>query len=262
MKESTRIRIKTRVSILGVGTNPITMEDALDQIDDWISQREKNYVCVMPAHSVMDCLEDPELRRIFNRSGMTTPDGMAIVWLLKLNGYRFVERVYGPDLMMSAMNISKTKKWRHYFFGGTQEVLDRLQDRIRSEYPGVEIKGTFSLPFRPLTQDEENQIVKKINESHADIVWVGLGSPRQEKWMAENIQRIDVPVMIGVGAAFDFLSGAKPQAPHWMQKSGMEWFYRLCKEPGRLWKRYIRYPKFVILALSQLLKLKNYSIEE
>jgi N-acetylglucosaminyldiphosphoundecaprenol N-acetyl-beta-D-mannosaminyltransferase len=262
MKESTRIRTKTRVNILGIGANPITMEDALDQIGDWIVQREKNYVCVMPAHSVMDCFEDPELRRIFNRSGMTTPDGMSIVWLLKLNGYRFVERVYGPDLMISAMSISKTKKWRHYFLGGTQEVLDRLQDSIRSEYPGVEIRGTFSPPFRPLTQDEENQIVKKINESQADILWVGMGSPRQEKWMAENKQKMDVPVMIGVGAAFDFLSGAKPQAPQWVQKSGMEWFYRLCKEPGRLWKRYIRYPKFVILALCQLLKLKEYSIEE
>lgn len=262
MKEDALIRLNTRVNILGVGANPIRMDDALFQIGHWIKNKQKHYVCVMPAHAVMDCFESNEIRSVFNKSGMVTPDGMAIVWLLKLHGYRDVERVYGPDLMLAALDASQEKGWKHFLFGGTEEVLRRLAQTVNTKFPKAVLCGHYSPPFGSISPDEEQRIIQSINQANADILWVGLGSPKQEKWMAENIKAINASVLIGVGAAFDFISGEKSQAPRWMQKSGLEWLFRLFSEPGRLWKRYIRYPKFAILAILQLMKIKNFPLEE
>lgn len=255
-------RAKIRVNILGVGASPITMADAIMIIEHWIQNRTKNYICVMPAHSVMDCLEDKAVRRVFNNSGMTTPDGMAIVWLLKLHGYHFVERVYGPDLMVAMLKETQSTRRRHFLLGGTEEVQVKLQEKIHSLFPNSLISGNYSPTFGPITQLENEKIIQEVNKANADILWVGLGSPKQEKWMAENLHKVNAPVLIGVGAAFDFISGNKPQAPLWIQRSGLEWLFRLISEPARLWKRYIRYPKFVILVLLQLIGLKKFPIEE
>jgi N-acetylglucosaminyldiphosphoundecaprenol N-acetyl-beta-D-mannosaminyltransferase len=248
-----------RVNILGVWVSAININQTKNAIEDWIKCREFHYICVTPAHTVMDCWRDPDLRKIVNASGLTTPDGMSIVWLILLKGYRHVERVYGPDLMLEICDLSTEQGYRNFFYGGAPGVADRLVARLEQRFTGLQIAGTYSPPYRPLSDNEDIDAIEIINESRADIVWVGLGSPKQEQWMAEHIERLNAPVLIGVGAAFDFLSGHKAQAPRWMQRSGFEWLFRLVTEPKRLWRRYAQYPLFILLVVSQLLGLQRYS---
>jgi len=242
-----------RVDVLGIKISAINMDMALNEIESWITSRERHYVCVTPAHSVMDCYLDPELYPLFNGSGMTVPDGMSIAWLLKLRGYRHVERVAGSDLMDVTMRYSVKKGWKHYFYGGRKGVPEKLAKYFQAKYPGVQIAGMYSPPFRPQTEAEDEAIIGNIRQLKPDIVWIGISSPKQERWMAEHVDKLGVPVLIGVGAAFDFLSGQKKRAPLWMQKMGMEWVFRFATEPKRLWPRYRMYPLFGILALAQLL---------
>jgi N-acetylglucosaminyldiphosphoundecaprenol N-acetyl-beta-D-mannosaminyltransferase len=246
-------------NILGVQVSVINMDQALRTVDAWILERDSHYVTVTPAHSIMDAYQDHALRRIINASGMSTPDGMSIVWLLKLRGYSHVERVYGPDLLLEACRFGLSLGWRHFFYGGEAGVAAALASKQADQYPGLRIAGTYTPPFRPLTEVEDQEVLRLINDSGADIVWVGLGSPKQEYWMAEHLGQLHAPVMVGVGAAFDFLSGSKPQAPKWVQRSGLEWLFRFFTEPRRLWPRYRQYPKFVLLVAAQLLGLKSYA---
>jgi N-acetylglucosaminyldiphosphoundecaprenol N-acetyl-beta-D-mannosaminyltransferase len=236
------------------------MHRAIATIGGWIETRSKNYVCVTPAHAIMDCYADPDLYPVYNQSGLTTPDGMSVVWILKLTGHSNVERVYGPDLLIEACRDGIDEGYRHFFYGGEDGVANTLSSRLQEDFPGIQIVGTYSPPFQQLSAAENTEIVSRINESNADILWVGLGSPRQEQWMADHIDKLNVPVLIGVGAAFDFLSGSKPQAPRWMQRSGLEWFYRFRSEPKRLWPRYRNYPKFIALVALQLLGLKQFAM--
>jgi len=249
-------------NILGVRVSAINMPVALATIDAWVMQRERKYVTVTPAHAVMDAYHDPELRRIFNASGMTTPDGMSVVWLLRLHGYRNVSRVYGPDLILETCRAGLDAGYRHFLYGGEEGVADSLATHLCARFSALKIVGTHTPPFRELTDDEDRIVVERINDAHPDIVWVGLSTPKQERWMAAHLGRIEAPVMIGVGAAFDFLSGRKPQAPRWMQRSGIEWLFRLATEPRRLWPRYRQYPAFVFLAAAQLLGLRTYGHDE
>lgn len=249
-----------RVNILGVGISAINMGQALEIIDDWIATREPHYICVTPAHGVMDCHAEPELRQIFNSSGLTTPDGMSIVWLLRLHGKKHVSRVYGPDLMQAVCERSSSRGYRHFLYGGAEGVAEALRDRLSAACPGLRIVGTHCPPFRELTPEEDQDVVRRIDASGADVVWVGISTPKQERWMARNVGRLNAPVLIGVGAAFDFLSGRKRQAPRWMQRSGLEWLFRLMTEPRRLWRRYARYPVFALLVLGQALGLSRYPL--
>lgn len=250
-----------RVNILGVNVSAVTLEAVLDTMGEWITRQERRYVCVTPAHSIMDCHGDALLRRVFNTSGLTTPDGMAIVWLLRLRGHRNVGRVYGPDLLAAACERSSTTRWRHFFCGGADGVPQQLAVRLTERYPTLAVAGTAAPPFRALSAAEDQQVVDAINESRPDIVWVGLGSPKQERWMGAHLGRVEAPVMIGVGAAFDYLSGRKRQAPRWVQRSGLEWLFRWMSEPRRLAGRYSRYPSFVALAAAQLLGLRRFPTE-
>ena len=247
-----------RYNILGAHISAINMEAALESFDDWLRNRLPHYVCVCPAHSVMSCYEEPDLREIYNQSGLTTPDGMAIVWLLKLSGYRQVSRVYGPDLMLAVCEQFLVSGCRHYFYGGAPGVAEKLAERLQKQFSGLVVAGVDSPPFRKLTEDEYQQAVDRIKMARPDIVWVGIGSPQQERWMQTHVDKLDVPVLVGVGAAFDFLSGTKPQAPLWIQRSGLEWLFRLFCEPHRLWRRYIKYPKFLWLVFLQKLGVKSF----
>ena len=229
-----------RTNILGVNVSAINMDMALDTIDRWIAGRHQAYVCVTGVHGVIECQSDPQLRRIHNQAGLVTPDGMPLVWVSRLKSRRHVDRVYGPDLMSDVCTASPAKGYRHFLYGGAPGRPEQLAERLRTKYPGIQIVGCHSPPFRPLTPDEDEAIVKQINESGADIVWVGLSTPKQEYWMAAHLGRLEAPVMIGVGAAIDFLAGLKAQAPRWIQRSGLEWFYRLVTEPRRLWRRYFK----------------------
>jgi N-acetylglucosaminyldiphosphoundecaprenol N-acetyl-beta-D-mannosaminyltransferase len=248
-----------RANILGVGVSALNMAMALEIIEGWIERREPHYVCVTGVHGVMESQRDGELRRIHNRAGLVTPDGMPLVWLSRLQGFHHVERVYGPDLMLALCERSAAKGYRHFFYGGAEGVPEQLASVLQKRFPGLQVAGTFSPPFRSLTADEDDRIVQMINAAAPDIVWVGLSTPKQERWMAGHRERLTAPVLIGVGAAFDFLTGRKPQAPHWMQRAGLEWLFRLLTEPRRLWRRYLYHnPRFVLLVLLQLLGLRRY----
>ena len=249
----------SRHNLLGIRISAVNLPQAVETIGRWIDRNEKEYVCVVPAHSIMDVYRQVELRPVFNNAGMCTPDGMGVVWSLKLAGFRNVSRVYGPDLMQAVSADSVVKGWSHFYYGGTPGALSRLIETMQARFPGLRIAGTNCPPFRALTPEEDAQVVAQINSSGADIVWVGIGSPRQEQWMAEHRSALRAPVLIGVGAAFDFHSGVKPQAPRWIQRSGLEWIYRFAHEPGRLWRRYIQYPRFVVLVIAQLLGFLHFS---
>jgi N-acetylglucosaminyldiphosphoundecaprenol N-acetyl-beta-D-mannosaminyltransferase len=240
-----------RCNILGVGVSAINMAQALERMDGWVRDRSPHYVCVTPAHAVMDVYRDKALRQIYNQSGLTTPDGMAIVWLMKWYGHSHVERVYGPDLLQAVCAQSAKSGYRHYFYGAGTGVAQMLSKKLQARFPGLQVVGEESPPFRPLTPEEDIEVVARIRNARPDFVWVGIGSPRQEHWMSDHLLSLDVPVLVGIGAAFDFISGNKPQAPRWMQRSGLEWLFRLLSEPRRLWRRYIQYPKFVVLAVLQ-----------
>lgn len=252
-----------KVNILGVGISPINIQQALEKIFNWIECNEKKYICVTPAHGIMECQQDNELRKIFNSSGLTTPDGMSVVWILKMMGFRNVGRVYGPDLMEAICKYSsENNRYRHFFYGGAKGIPEKLSEVLRSDYPKLNIIGTYSPPFRPLTPEEDEEIINRINDLSPEFIWVGISTPKQERWMASHIDRLNAPILIGVGAAFDFLSGTKKQAPKLIQRSGFEWLFRLINEPKRLWRRYIMYPYFLVLVVRQLLGIESYSLED
>jgi N-acetylglucosaminyldiphosphoundecaprenol N-acetyl-beta-D-mannosaminyltransferase len=251
-----------RLNLLGVGISPINMGQATAQIDRWIAARNPHYVCVTPAHSVMECQADPSLRHIFNSAGMVTPDGMSVVWLLRAHRYAHVTRVYGPDLVLTTCESGLQTGYRHFFYGGAPGVPEMLAERLVARFPGLLVAGVYSPPFHALTLDEDVAVIERINNAHPDIVWVGISTPKQERWMSEHVGKLSAPVLIGVGAAFDFLSGRKRQAPKWMRNAGLEWLFRFASEPRRLWRRYIQYPVFVASVLAQLSGLKDYPLDE
>ena len=254
--------IHTRVNVLGVGISVVNMTIALNEIQRWIKNGARKYVCVRDAHGLILCQNDNLLREIHNSADMVTPDGMPLVWLLKIAGFGYAGRVYGPDIMSGLLKLSCESGYKHFFYGSTEEVLNCLRQNIERRFPGVVIVGSFAPPFRQLEPDEIERVVRVINESGANIVWVGLGTPKQELWMAQQRGSLRAEVLIGVGAAFDFHSGVTPQAPKFIQRSGFEWLYRLATEPRRLWRRYLTtVPFFIALVICQRLGLKRYSID-
>ncbi len=232
--------------VLGLRVSAVDMSMALDTISGWIENQEHHYVCVTGVHGVMESQKDSKLMSIHNRAGMVTPDGMPLVWLSRKQGHSHVERVYGPDLMLEVCQRSLETGWRHFFYGGAEGVADLLAERLGERFPGLEVAGTYCPPFRPLTPEEDADVIRRIDESGADIVWVGLSTPKQERWMAEHTAKVGAPVQIGVGAAFDFHAGLKKQSPRWMQRCGLEWLFRMITEPRRLGPRYlINNPSFI-----------------
>lgn len=250
-----------RVNILGVGVNPVTLPQAVTQISTWIENRSRAYVCACTVHTVMECRRDEQMYRAVNGAGLAVPDGMPLVWLSRAASRRPVSRVYGPDLMLALCQLSLERGYSHYFYGGAAGVPEQLADKLQARFPGLRIAGVCSPPFRSLNPAESDDIATQINQAAPDIVWVGLGTPKQDLWMAEFRPRLAAPVLIGVGAAFNFHTGLIPQAPLWMQRSGLEWLFRLSQEPGRLWYRYLVYnPWFLLLLCGQALGLKTYNL--
>lgn len=255
-REAVAIIPPRTVDVVGVPLGLIDYEQTLDWIDATVAARQRGYVCVCNVHTVMASAEDEGLRAALLNSSINVPDGQPLVWALGALGYPLGDRVYGPELMARACARSAVSGQRLYLYGGrNQGALVQLALNLRQRYPGVRIVGGYSPPHRPLTDQERDAVVNEINGSRADVVWAGIGVPKQEKWMAEMRPRLDAPVLIGVGAAFDFHAGLVPQAPNWIQESGLEWAYRLAHEPRRLARRYIRYnPRFVLAFGRQLVQ--------
>jgi N-acetylglucosaminyldiphosphoundecaprenol N-acetyl-beta-D-mannosaminyltransferase len=246
-----------RTDILGVGVSAINVDDAVEVIESWIGNRKRHYICVTGAHGILESRKDERLCRIHNEAGLVTPDGMPLVWFSRLSGQTRTGRVYGPDLMRRVTSISAERGYRQYYYGGDEGVAERLAQLLATANPGLKVVGTHCPPFRALTCEEDESVIAAINAAKPDIVWVGLSTPKQERWMAEHRSRLEVPVLIGVGAAFDFLSGRKRQAPPMMQRHGLEWLFRLCTEPRRLWRRYAYIvPAFAVLSSAALIRTR------
>ena len=245
--------------VVGVPIAVIDYARTLDWIDAVVAERRRGYVCVCNVHTVMASLEDPNLRAALLSSSFNVPDGQPLVWALNALGHTLRDRVYGPELMARSFGRAQLSGHRFYLYGGRdQEALVRLGANLRRRFPDARIVGGCAPPFRPLSVEERNAIADDINESEADVVWVGIGVPKQEKWMMAMRPYLEAPVLIGVGAAFDFHAGLVPQAPPSLQRVGLEWAYRLAHEPRRLWRRYLRYnPRFVGAFARQLLARRN-----
>ena len=250
--------IPQRYNVLGVGVSARTLPEARDLVVSVHGRLRRGYVCLGTAAGLTEARADPALRKIFNDSWLTTPDGMPLVWL----GPKGVERVYGPDLMLAVCDAGRAVRLTHYFLGGREGVAEELKQKLCARFPGLAVVGTFTPPFRPLDANELAALRADIARVRPDVIWVGLGTPKQEHFMAEHWQTLDAGVLIGVGAAFNFHSGRVRQAPRWMQRSGLEWLFRLCTEPRRLGPRYLKTnPLFVLRVLAQLCGLKAYPIE-
>lgn len=238
--------------LLGMRVDATSYGDASEQVLAWAARSESRYVCVSTVHMVMEAHDDPEFRRIVNGASLVTPDGVPLVWALRLLGVPEATRVYGPQLTPRLCGHAAAAGVPVGFYGGSQDTLDRMIPRLQERYPGLQVAYAHSPPFRPLEPDEQEHIVGEINASKARILFVGLGCPKQERWMAAHIGRVQA-VMLGVGAAFDFLAGSKRQAPAWLQRAGLEWAFRLVSEPRRLWYRYLYHnPRFLMLFAAQL----------
>jgi N-acetylglucosaminyldiphosphoundecaprenol N-acetyl-beta-D-mannosaminyltransferase len=233
--------------VLGIPLALTDYEETLDWIDASVSSDTQGYICVAAVHTVVASQDDPELREAVLGASFTVPDGQPLVWAMNALGHDLSSRVYGPELMERACERAAKTGLRFYLYGGRdQGALVQLALNLRRRHPGVRIVGGYSPPYRNLSAEEEEAIVTEINESGADVVWVGIGVPKQEKWMARMRDRLSAPVLVGVGAAFDFHAGLVPQAPDSIQRLGLEWAFRLVHEPRRLWKRYLTYnPRFV-----------------
>ena len=246
-RETSSPGLSHRINVLGVAVSAINLDIAVGAFEEWIRDGATEYVCVTGVHGVMECQSDPELLRIHNESGMTTPDGMPLVWCGRYAGASSMERVYGPDLMLRVCAESVDKGWSHFFFGAGPGVADELATALSVRFPGLIVAGRHTPPFRALTDEETLAMAEMINAARPDIVWVGLSTPKQERWMARFRPLLSAPVLVGVGAAFDIHAGRLQQAPRWMQRSGLEWSHRLAMEPRRLWRRYLNViPRFAV----------------
>lgn len=243
--------------ILGVQISALNMPLAVETIEGWVDRNDPNYVCIFSLHGIMECQDDPALKDVCNAAGLRTPDGMPLVWLSRRAGHKQVSRVYGPDLMLELASRSAATGHRHFFYGGALGVADELVARLSERFPGLRVAGTHCPPLMPTKAIESPEVIEKINASDADIVWVGLGTPKQDWWVANHRALLNAPVLIAVGAAFDFHAGRAKQAPKWMQRNGLEWLFRLTQDPKRLWRRYLLKPSaFVIQVCREALKRK------
>ncbi|MGA2902580.1 MAG: WecB/TagA/CpsF family glycosyltransferase [Candidatus Korobacteraceae bacterium] len=254
--------LAARANLLGVGISAIDLKDALCRSSQLLQQRRKGYICVTGVHGIMEAQRDPSFRAILNRSFLCTPDGMPTVWVGRMQGHRRMRRVYGPDFMLGMCRLSVEKRYRHFLYGGNPGVAEKLKRCVETMLPGIDIVGTHTPPFRALTPTEEDQLMATVASVRPDIIWVGLSTPKQERFMASMIDRLDTCLMVGVGAAFDIHAGLLADAPTWMKGAGLQWLHRLLKEPRRLWRRYlVNNPRFLWDISLQLAGIRKFKVE-
>jgi N-acetylglucosaminyldiphosphoundecaprenol N-acetyl-beta-D-mannosaminyltransferase len=245
--------------VLGVRVNAVQIPQVVDWMESCIQDRgPARYVAVTGMHGVTESHQNPEFRTILKDADLVVPDGMPLVWLGRIRGFaQLARRVYGPELMETFCRQTGAK-YRHFFYGGAPGVADRLA-QVEQDRHGIRVAGTYCPPFRALTEEEDKEVVARINAAAPDVVWVGLSTPKQERWMREHRDKLNVPLMLGVGAAFDLNMGRLKQAPEWMRERGLEWLFRLLAEPKRLWRRYlVQGSRFVWNVLLELTALRVY----
>ena len=248
------------INILGMNIRAIKKEEILSEIISRIKSKKRSYICLPNVHSTVLFQSNKKFRNAMLSADFLIPDGLPLAWVSSIKDQK-IDRIRGSDLMLTFCQLSHKHHFSHYFYGGEPGIPEKLAAELRKKFPWLNVVGMFSPPFRPLSPEEDSQIVERINKANPDILWVGLGAPKQEIWILEHRKRLDVPIIIAVGAAFDFLSGNSKQAPKWIQDMGFEWFFRLIQEPRRLWKRYLWYNSiFLILVLLDFLKIprKNF----
>ncbi len=251
-----------RANVQGVGVSALNLDSAVAAVADALAHRSKGYICVTGVHGVSEAQRNPAFRQVLNQAFLNTPDGMPMVWMGRLQGFRNIGRVYGPDLLLRVCELSIPYGFTHFLYGGGPGVAEELKSRLEHRFPGLRVVGVYTPPFRPLTEKEQSELMKMVADLKPDAFWVGLSTPKQEQFMADHFRRLDATLFFGVGAAFDFHTGRVRQAPRWMQRSGLEWLFRLACEPRRLWKRYLRNnPLFLFRTFCQLSGLKSYSID-
>jgi exopolysaccharide biosynthesis WecB/TagA/CpsF family protein len=245
--------------VLGVRVDAVQIPEVISRINGWIEgDRRRNYVAVTGMHGVVEAQQDPEFNAVLNRASLVVADGMPLVWIGRRYGFKLQRRVYGPELLESLCRETGGRHC-HFFYGGAPGVAEKLGETLKRRF-GIRVGGTYSPPFRPLNSEEEGQLAELVRTAQPDLLWVGLSTPKQETWMAAYRDLLDVPVMIGVGAAFDFLTGRTSQAPRWMREHGLEWFFRLATEPRRLWRRYlIGGSKFLWNVALEMTSIKKYT---
>jgi N-acetylglucosaminyldiphosphoundecaprenol N-acetyl-beta-D-mannosaminyltransferase len=248
-----------QVNVLGVGVHAVDMRSTASLLEARIRNGGKGYVCLTGVHGIMEAQRDPIVKSIFDEALLVAPDGMPTVWMGHMQGFPAMQRVFGPDLMMEIIGGEKFRNCVHFFCGGEPGVAERLRDAMLRRFPWVQIAGTYSPPFRPMTTLEENELEAEVRSLRPDIIWLGLSTPKQERFMARYLPRLDTKLMIGVGAAFLFHTGAILDSPKWVKCAGLQWLHRLLQEPARLWRRYLlNNPRFIVFALLQSMGLKHY----
>jgi len=248
-----------KAEVLGISIDAVNMHQAIEHISQELSHRRKGYVCLAGVHGVMEAHRDPELANIFAGATLVAPDGMPTVWVGRHQGHRNMERVTGPDLMLEVMRREEFRGFTHFLCGGKEGVADELRLTLTSRDPGVRIVGTYTPPFGPLCTAQEDEMLAAVAEAKPDIVWVGISTPKQERFMARYLPMMDTTLMFGVGAAFDFHTGRISDCSEWIKVCGLQWLHRLMQDPRHLWKRYLRNnPAFVVAILLQLSGLRSY----
>lgn len=241
-----------RPEVFGVPVSALTMDEALAAIDEWIHQGQRQYICTVDVHALVESHFAPDVRDIYCSAAITAPDGMPLVWLLHQNGYHAADRICGPDLMPAVFRVSQSRGYRHFLYGSSEDTLLLLRQQLSWNFPGAKIVGHYSPPFRPLTRDEEQDIDRLLNAADPDIIWVGLGAPKQDRWMAAHRSTLKAPILIGVGGAFDMLAGKVRRAPQLLRRTGCEWMFRMIQEPRRLSRRYLKSNfQFAMMLVSQ-----------
>ncbi len=230
-----------------MAVDAVQIPDAIVQMESWIREHSLgHFVVAANTHVIMECRQNPAFKETVSAADLVTPDGMPLVLIARRQGFPLRKRAYGPELMSVFLNHSASRPYRHFFYGGTPKTVESLVARIRDRWPMLQIAGFYSPPFRLMSDEEDRQLVAMLNRAAPDVIWVGLGCPKQEQWMYAHRHCLQVPVMVGVGQAFDILAGVKKRAPTWMGDHGLEWLFRLLTEPKRLWRRYLIYgSKFI-----------------
>jgi len=251
--------LRESYTVLGVRVDAVQIPEVVARMEEWIARRDGcRYIAVTGMHGVMEAQHDGEFKVILDSAGLVVADGMPLVWIGRRHGFQVWRRVYGPELMETFCKETAKKGYRHFFYGGAPGVGEELASRFVSRFPALVVAGTYSPPFRALTREEDGELIQAIEGAKADVVWVGLSTPKQERWMFEHRERLNVPILVGVGAAFDFHTGRIAQAPTWMRERGFEWLFRLTMEPRRLWRRYLVYgAEFAVRVSLELLGLKK-----